>query len=463
MIAICGMGMGSLAGLLKSAGYSVTGSDDGIYPPMSTQLESLGIEIKLGYKPENLSPAPDLVIVGNAVSRRNPEVEAMLVRGLPYMSLPQVLKKFFLSGKHSVVIAGTHGKTTTTGLIAWLLEVGNKDPGFMAGGVLNNYGTNYKVGQGDFFVVEGDEYDSAFFDKGPKFLHYQPRTAIITGIEFDHADIYRNLNEIQKAFSHFILSLPEQGRLIVCKDDNNLMSLLSQGLAAKVLCQIDTYGLSKNAYWHASDIHFEASGTHFTLLRDGRPIRKFWSPLWGRHNIQNIVGAIAVVHELGVSWDKIEEGLKTFKGVKRRQELLAVIKEITVIDDFAHHPTAVRETVQAIKECFPQRRLWAIFEPRTNTSRRNIFQDSFPKSFTKADKIIIADVYCPEKIKPEERLSPEKLAQDLRTLGKDARHISGTSNILTYLCSHLIPGDVVLIMSNGNFDQLPARLITTLS
>lgn len=458
LIAVCGMGMGSLAGLLKSSGYMVSGSDEQFYPPMSLQLQELGIDLKVGYKPENLHHSPDLVVVGNAVSIGNPEVEEMLAKGLPYMSLPQALVEFYMKGKHSIVIAGTHGKTTTSALVTWLLEVGGMEPGFMVGGVLNNYGKSYKVGQGEYFVAEGDEYDSAFFDKRPKFLHYRPDTAIITGIEFDHADIYQNLATIKKAFGQFILSLPQQGRMLACWDDDNLRDLIEQELAGKVRYPLEGYGLETKADWQAKDIRFDQKGSYFVLLNNGEPVRKLYSPVWGRYNIQNIVGAIGVVHGLGISWDQIEEGLKTFKGVKRRQEIVAETKGIIIVDDFAHHPTAVRETILAIKARFPNHRLWAVFEPRTNTSRRNIFQQDYKQAFDDAKKIIIADVYRPDKIKAEERFSPEKLVEDLRNKGKEALHISGTSNILAYLSHHLIPGDVVLIMSNGSFDHLPYKL-----
>lgn len=458
LIAVCGMGMGSLAGLLKSSGYQVSGSDEQFYPPMSLQLEELGVELKLGYKPENLNHNPDLVIVGNAVSKGNPEVEEMLAKGMPYMSLPQALAEFYLKEKQPIVIAGTHGKTTTSALISWLLEAGGMEPGFMIGGILKNYGRSYKVGQGKYFVVEGDEYDSAFFDKGPKFLHYQPGTAIITGIEFDHADIYKDLAEIKKAFAQFILSLPEQGQLMVCEDDNNLRELVGQELAGKIQARLVSYGLETKAGWQAQDIRLDQSGSHFVICKDGEPIRELHSPLWGRHNIQNIVCAIGTAYSLGITWEKVEEGLKTFKGVKRRQEIVAEINGITIIDDFAHHPTAVRETILATKARFPQQRLWTVFEPRTNTSKRNIFQEAYSQSFDGAKKIIIADVYRPDKIKAEDRFSPEKLVEDLRRQGIDALHISGTFNILAYLKHYLAPGDLVLIMSNGSFDRLPYRL-----
>lgn len=463
LIAVCGMGMGSLAGLLKSSGYLVSGSDEQFYPPMNLQLQELGIDLKLGYKPENLHPNPDLVIVGNAVSKGNPEVEETLARGLPYMSLPQALAEFYLKGKHPIVIAGTHGKTTTSALISWLLEVGGMEPGFMIGGIVKNYDRSYKVGQGKYFVVEGDEYDSAFFDKRPKFFHYQASIAIITGIEFDHADIYQDLAEIKRAFAQFILSLPEQGRMLACGDDNNLRGLIEQELAGKVRCKIESYGLDAKDGWQARDIRFDQSGGHFVILRNGEPVCELHSPLWGRHNIQNIVAAIGVAHGVGVAWDKIEEGLKTFKGVKRRQEIVAETNGVIIVDDFAHHPTAVRETIRAINARFPNRRLWAVFEPRTNTSRRNIFQEAYRQAFDGAKKIIIADVYRPDKIKDEERFLPEKLAEDLRNKGKEALHISGISNILATLCQHLIPGDVVLIMSNGSFDHLPYKLAAELA
>ena len=452
------MGMGSLAGMLKSYGYVVTGSDVGVYPPMSIQLQKLGIEVKLGYCPENLDHSPDLVIVGNAVSRNNPEVRAMLAKGLPYLSFSQALGEFFLRGKHSVVTTGTHGKTTTSALMAWLLESGRQSPSFMIGGIVQNYGRSYQLNNGSCFVVEGDEYDSAFFDKRPKFLHYRPRTAILTSIEYDHADIYPNLEAIEEAFCRFVNQIPSEGLLLACREDPRVWEI-----AQKASCRVETYGLdSSNSYWKAGRVKFDERGVRFLLSQGDEQVGWFHSPLWGKHNLLNALGTIGAAFDLGVSWEDIRIGLTHFKGVKKRQEVRGQEGGIVILDDFAHHPTAVRETIAALKLSFPDRRLWAIFEPRTNTSRRKIFQNDYAHAFDLADQIIVADVDSPQKVPPQERFSPDQLVFDLCLRGKEAIHLSGTQRIIDYLGHVLKPLDVVLFMSNGDIDNIHERVLCRL-
>jgi UDP-N-acetylmuramate: L-alanyl-gamma-D-glutamyl-meso-diaminopimelate ligase len=467
IIAICGTGMSSLAGMLKNSGYEITGSDDNVYPPVSTQLEKLKISYFRGFKPSNLDHNPDLIIVGNAMSRGNPEIEAMLDRGLKHTSFPQALCDFYLKDKHSVVIAGTHGKTTTSAIVAWVLESVGLDPSFMIGGITKNFHNNYKLGMGKYFVVEGDEYDTAFFDKTPKFLHYRPRSVLLTSLEFDHADIYKNLDQIKEEFKRLIKLIPngktgfsanqEAGLLIACVDDPQIREVIQRfrGL-------LETYGFSGDAYWKADNVKVAEERTLFTVYREEEKFGDFSTSLIGRHNVQNLLGATALLNGLGLSVKEIQEGLKTFQGVRRRQELIGNIHDRIVLDDFAHHPTAVRETINAIRSHYPDRRLWAIFEPRSATNRRNIFQKDYIAAFKETDEIIIADVHLPERVPEGERFSSDQLAKDLIQEGRRARHISGTDSIISYIIKSSQPGDVILCMSNGGFDGLPMKLVKAL-
>ncbi len=454
LIAICGMGMGSLAGMLKESGYQVTGSDTDTYPPMSNQLASMGIEVRLGHKPENLRDNPDLVIVGNAVSRDNPEVEVMLERRIKYLSFPQALSQFYLSGKDPLVVAGTHGKTTTASLSAWILENAGRDPGFLIGGVLKNFQSSCRLGSGRCFVVEGDEYDSAFFDKEPKFLHYQPQMAIITSIEFDHADIYQSLEEIKISFKKFVSLLPEDGLLLAGIDDPGVREI-----AGDARCPVEWYGFDPEALWRAGEISFDGKGTNFSLYRGNEYLGRLQSPLSGDHNLLNLLGVIGFCRSLRLSLSEIQEGLKGFQGIKRRQEVKKMVGGVTVIDDFAHHPTAVRSTIDAMKKRYPGRRLWAVFEPRTASSRRKVFQSQYPDAFLKADRIIIADVYKAERIEERERFSPELMVEELVSKGKEARHLGKVDDIVRYLEDNLRNGDIVLLMSNGDFEGIAEKLL----
>lgn len=438
LIAVCGTGMGSLAGLLKGKGFAVSGSDQNTYPPMSTELEALGIKLYTGFKPENLASKPDLVIVGNAVSKNNPEVEEMLRLNIPYLSMPQALGKYFLEGKQPIVIAGTHGKTTTSALLAHLLTELGADPSYLYGGISQGGEKNYRDAKGEHFVIEGDEYDTAFFDKGPKFLHYQPTYAIITSLEFDHADIYKDLDHLSSSFENFIKLLPKNGLLLACNLYPRLLELLKFSKAP-----VQTYGIA-GADWNLSDL------------------KNIKSPLAGRHNALNLLACFALLRHLRFSPEKIQKALSTFKGVKRRQEVRGTAGGIIVIDDFAHHPTAIRETISAIKEKYTGVPLWAVFEPRSNTSIRAIFQKEFSEAFKEADRVILADAFNTAKVKDGKILDVGKLVQDISAAGTPAQHISGVEAIVSELAKNLPDPSVVLIMSNGGFGGIHEKLLTKL-
>jgi UDP-N-acetylmuramate: L-alanyl-gamma-D-glutamyl-meso-diaminopimelate ligase len=458
LIAICGVGMTALAGMLQAKGFRVTGSDQNVYPPMSTQLAELGIEIRQGFSPANLDDNPGLVVVGNAVSRSNLEVQAMLARGIPFLSFPQALAEFFLRDRHPIVVAGTHGKTTTASLMAWVLETAGVRPSYMIGGIPRNFGSNYKLGEGPFFVVEGDEYDTAFFDKGPKFLHYRPQSAILTSVEFDHADIYLDLDHVKEAFRRFVHLLPPSGYLAAGLDFPQVVDLLSA-----VACAWEGYGFSAMAHWRAEGAAGDEPGSRFVVLRQGRPVGAMRWELAGRHNIQNALGVIAVASHLGIPFERIQTGLASFAGVKRRQEIRGIVRDIIVIDDFAHHPTAICETLAALRSRYHGHRLWAIFEPRSATSRRATFQEDFVKAFAAADRVVIAGLYNPDYIPLGERLAPERLAQDIAVRwAKDARYIPGVEAIVAHVTTAAEPGDVVVIMSNGGFGGIHDKLLHAL-
>jgi len=458
LIAICGVGMSALAGMLQSTGWRVTGSDHNVYPPMSTQLEALGIELRRGFSAAHLAERPALVVVGNAVSRSNPEVQAMLAQGIPYLSFPQALAEFFLQDRHPIVVVGTHGKTTTASLLAWVLEAAGLDPSYMIGGIPQNFATNYKLGRGVFFVLEGDEYDTAFFDKGPKFLHYRPQHAILTSIEFDHADIYRDLDHVKDAFRQFTRILPAAGYLAAGIDFPHVADML-----AGVPCAWEGYGFSASARWRASEEGWSEAGACFTVSHQEQVMGSIRWGLSGRYNIQNALGVIAVASSLGLPFDAVRHGVETFAGVKRRQEVRGVAWDVTIIDDFAHHPTAIRETLAGLQERYHGRRLWAIFEPRSATSRRSIFQEAFVEAFAPADRVVIAGLYNPDAIPPEARLSPQRLAEDIaRQLGKAAVYLPEVEAIVQHVMADVLPHDVLVIMSNGGFDAIHERLLVAL-
>ena len=457
LIAVCGTGMGSLAGMLAASGFEVTGSDQAIYPPMSGQLERWGIRVMQGYRAENLAPPPDLVVVGNAMSRGNPEVEALLASGIPYLSMPEALRLFFLKGKHPLVVTGTHGKTTTTAIAARVLLEAGRDPSLLVGGVTRDFEGGFRLGKGDVFVIEGDEYDSAFFDKGPKFLHYEPRSAILTSVEFDHADIYRDLEHVREAFRRFVALIPDLGLLAVCSDD---AEALAAALTAR--CRILRYGLADNADLRGAIVEVGPAVTRFTASLRREPLGEFAIPLPGAHNVRNALGVIGACLDLGIEPGAIRAGLAAFGGVARRQELRGEVSGVAVIDDFAHHPTAVRETLDAVRARYPARRIWGIFEPRSNTSRRNIHQQALVRALEHADVAIIAGVDTPGKVPAPERLDPEVVAAELSERGRDARFIEKVGDIVADVAARARPGDVLLIMSNGGFGGIHEKILAAL-
>lgn len=458
MIAICGTGMAALAGLLKEAGHVVSGSDTQIYPPMSLLLEHASIPCHNGYDPSHIDPQTDLVIIGNAVGKTNPEVVATLERRLPYLSMPAALAKFFLSDKRSLVVTGTHGKTTTSSLLASVLASAGLDPGMMIGGWVKNFNSNYRLGKGEFFVIEGDEYDSSFFDKGPKFLHYRPDNAILTSVEFDHGDIYPNLAAIKEAFRKFVQLLPANGLLVTAAGDPNISEVI-EGAP----CAVESYGIDEEADWQAKKIEVVDGETRFEVWRRKEKIGSIQSPLIGRHNVRNTLAVIALASRIEVPFAQIQEGVHLFQGVKRRQEVVGEVNDILIIDDFAHHPTAIHETLAALRLRYPARRLWAIFEPRSATSRSHIFQKEFTEALASADGVILANLFAPEKLAPEARLDPERIVSDLVKRGKEAFFAPAPEQILETLLQRLGPGDLVCVMSSGGFGGLHQKLIAGLN
>lgn len=454
LIGICGTGMGSFAGLLKAAGHRVRGSDENVYPPMSDKLAAWGIPVASGYRPENLDPAPDLVVVGNVIKRNNPEAMAVVERGLTATSFPAALGELFLEHKHSVVVAGTHGKTTTTSMIAWLLTAAGRDPGLLVGGVPQNFGEGFRLGNGEYFVVEGDEYDTAYFDKQPKFLHYRPRTAVLTSLEFDHADIYPNVEAIEAQFDKLVALVPPGGKIVACASAPRVMDRLHLSRAP-----IETYTAQPElaATWHARDLELGERGASFALFHERIRVGRFELPLWGRHNVENAIAAISVALSAGLSVAEVREGLLEFRGVERRQTVRAEIDGVRVVDDFAHHPTAVKETIAALRARFPTGRLYGIFEPRTATSSRKYFQDLYASAFDEADQVIIASVGRKE-LAATEKLDTEVLAQAIAARGRPARHVADVDAIVALLVAEARPGDTLLLMSNGGFGGIYAKL-----
>ena len=458
ILGICGTGMAALAGMLQQRGYSVTGSDNQVYPPMSDFLQRLGIKICNGYDGRNLIPRPDLVIVGNVITRKNPEAIALAEAALPYLSFPQALAKFFITGKKSLVVAGTHGKTTTCSLLASALFHAGHDPSFMIGGIVREFDANFRLGQGQCFVAEGDEYDTAFFDKGSKFLHYRPDIAIITSVEFDHADIFADLAAIKRSFRQFVALLPPDGLLIANLDEPNVAEIV-----ADAKCRVEGYGLQRLQDWSIGEVYRHQGHTCCPIYRSGEHWAELSLQLPGRHNCLNALAVSAVLHHLGLSPAEICAGLHHFGGVKRRQEVRGVADGITVIDDFAHHPTAVRETLLALRDAYPGQRLVTVFEPRTNSSRRAIFQQDYVGSFDSADVVVLREPVPLAALTPTELFSSQQLATDLRQQRhKDAHCFADTDLILDHLDAILHGGDVVAILSNGGFDNIHSRLLARL-
>ena len=457
LMGICGVGMSSLAGMLKDRGYTITGSDQNTYPPISTFLEGLSIRVTKGYSPSNLHPPPALVIVGNVITRDNPEARELLRLGIPYLSMPQALKRFAMEGKKSIVIAGTHGKTTVSALTAWILDAAGMNPSFMIGSIAKNFDRNFKLGNGPYFVIEGDEYDTAFFDKGPKFLHYDPYLAAITGIEFDHADIYKGIEEITDSFKRLIELVPQEGALCVNGDDPLVVKVIK-----RARCPHLSFAIQRDADFTVGDMAFQNGETTFTVLREGEEYLRGTTDLFGNYNISNILAAIAISSLIGISRETIAGAIGSFKGVKRRLEFLGEYAGITVVDDFAHHPTAVRETITAVKGIYKNRRLIAVFEPRSNSSRRSIFQAAYASSFDDADLVILPEPPMMDTIPSYERFSSARLADDLNEQGIEAHHFPNNNDLLDGLLALARKGDVILFMSNGAFDNIQQRLITML-
>ncbi len=457
LIAVCGTGMGALACLLKDLGFKVTGSDQQVYPPISLLLEDKGIPVLEGFDPKHINPDYDLVVVGNAVRKDNPEAVRMRELNLPFCSMPQAINHFAGVGKKSLVIAGTHGKTTTSALLAWILFSSGLDPAYIIGGILINFGTNYRVGSGPYIVLEGDEYDTAYFDKGPKFLHYDPTAAILTSVEFDHADIFHDKNAVKVAFDSFISGMSSQSTLVAFDRDPVIRELIQNRP-----CRILSYGMDPGSAWRLGNHSASPPWIHFDVMKNGVLWGRFQTRMIGEHNLWNTLSAIAVADSLGISQPEIATAIKTFEGVKRRQEIRGCKNGITVMDDFAHHPTAVRETLRAVKSFYTAGRIIAVFEPRTNSSMRKFFQNDYPLSFDAADLVCIRNPPLLNKIPVEERFSAELLVSDLKSRGIDARFFPDTETIIDFLVTAARPDDLILIMSNGGFDRIHERLLAAL-
>lgn len=452
--------MGSLAGMLIERGHRVTGSDANVYPPMSTQLEAMGIPINLGYKAENLTERPDIVVVGNTINRGNPEMEAVLDRRWRHESMTEVLRLEFLINRRVLVVSGTHGKTTTTALAAWILETAGLNPSFLVGGVAENFGQSFRVTDGDFFVIEGDEYETSFFDKGPKFMHYVPEITILNNVEFDHADMYPDVAAIKLAFQRLIHIIPRSGRLVAGYD-----SPIVRELSPRALCPIDSFGLEPGdtlLEWTARDIRYTDAGMTFTILHRNEPFLECTTPLAGKFNIRNILAVVATATAWGADPEKIREGLATFKSVKRRMQVRGEINGITVIDDFAHHPTAVRETLDAISQKYAGRRVIAIFEPRSWSSRKKVFQHEYEQAFDAAHRVVLTPIFESFKLQADDQFSPQQVISVLREKGIPADVIDGADAIIEQIVPELREGDVVAIMSNGGFGGIHEKLLTRL-
>ena len=451
---IGGAAMAPLAGMLAESGHRVTGSDAGVYPPASTLLDSLGIRWKNGFDAANLDPAPDIVVLGNALSRGNPEVEAVLDNKLPYRSLPQTLEEFFLPGHDSLIVTGTHGKTTTTSMLSWILHHAGRKPNFLIGGVAENFGRSFGLGGGQEFVLEGDEYDSAFFDKGPKFLHYHPQEAIITSLEFDHADIYENLAAIELQFRRMVNLVPRRGRIVAWGESENV-----RGVVQKAFCPVETYGFTPGVDWLAGDLEITDGETRFRVSRNGSEVARVSMSLAGRHNVLNAVAAIAIAHGRGVSGEAIAAAMAAFRGVLRRLEVKGESSGVLVVDDFAHHPTAIRATIDAARHRWPGRKVWAIFEPRSNTMRRRVFENDLAASLATADAAVLGAVNRANLLSDEERMSPARVLEAIRKAGRTAEGFDSSQEIADHLAAETRSGDLVLVMSNGSFDGLCGKLL----
>ncbi len=465
LIGICGTAMASLAGMLKERGFRVSGSDAAAYPPMSDFLRGLGIPVAQPFDPRNLEPRPDLVVVGNAMSRGNVELEHVLDDRIDFCSLPQLLHDEFLRGKEVLVVAGTHGKTTTTSMLSWIFHSAGLDPSFLIGGIAENFGSSFHIGQGKHFILEGDEYDTAFFDKGPKFLHYFPDAIILTSVEFDHADIYKDLDAVETAFKRLVNLIPRRGRIMafdgVAGGASESPSL--ERCLAKAFCPVERYGAGPRANWQVANLHLVPGRTSWTVLRNGESWGDFEFSLAGEYNVWNATAAAALAASCGISKEAIAEALKTFKSVKRRLEVKAQVNGITIIDDFAHHPTAIAGTLKALRARYAGARLWAILEPRSNTLRRRVLQSDLARSLALADEVVVAGVFRSDAVPENERLELPALASEIERNGRPARLLADADAIVRAVAPEMRSGDVVAILSNGGFggiyEKLPARLL----
>ncbi|HWG51473.1 MAG TPA: UDP-N-acetylmuramate:L-alanyl-gamma-D-glutamyl-meso-diaminopimelate ligase [Candidatus Acidoferrales bacterium] len=457
IIGICGTAMASLAGLLKQRGLKVTGSDVAAYPPMSDFLAAMAIPVAQPYAETNLKPRPDWVVVGNAISRGNVELEHVLDQRIPFRSMPDTLYDFFLRTREPIVIAGTHGKTTSTSMLAWIFQQAGKDPSFLVGGIAENFGSSFALRQGRHFILEGDEYDTAFFDKGPKFLHYFPQAIILTSVEFDHADIYKDLDAVKTAFKRLVNLVPGKGRIIAYDADSNVDECL-----AKAFTRVERYGLREDSFWRITDLQFSSDRTTWQVLRDGQPWSSFEFALAGEYNVLNATAAAAMASNYGIEPAVIADALMSFKSVKRRLEIRAEIDGIIIIDDFAHHPTAIAATLKALRTRYPAARLWAVFEPRSNTLRRKVLQKDVISSLSIADEVVIASIFRPEAVPENERLTTTSVVNGVKKNGKRARELADADAIVESVSPELQSGDVVAILSNGGFggiyEKLPRKL-----
>ncbi len=458
VLGISGSAMAPVAGMLKERGFHVTGSDVNVYPPASTLLDSLGIRWNEGFREENLQPAPDLAVVGNIVARGNPEIEYILDEKIPYCSMPQLLEEYFIPGHTSIVVAGTHGKTTTTAMLAWIFQVAGRRPDFLVGGVLRNFKEkSYGLGGGEEFIIEGDEYETAFFDRGPKFLHYHPDELILTSLEYDHADIFPDLTAIALQFRRLVNLVPRRGRILIWGERPELRET-----AVKAFCPVETFGLTPECDWNAGDILWQDSATEFRVVFHGSEVTRIRIPAAGRHNVLNALAAVALAYGRGVECEAIEQALATFEGVRKRMEIKGEARGVLVVEDFAHHPTAIRLTLEAARTRWPGRKIWAAMEPRSNTMRRKIFQDVLPEALMIADAVLVGPVNRAQLLGEEERLSPEQIADSLLERGRPAKAFESADEIAEYLADNAKTGDVVMVLSNGSFDGLSGKLLEKL-
>lgn len=461
LLGIGGSAMAAVAGMLKERGYRVTGSDRGVSPPASTLLSSLGISWNATFDQQNLKPRPDLVVIGNVIARGNPELEYVLNEKIPYRSMAQVLEEFFLPGHESLVVTGTHGKTTTTAMLAWIFQVAGRRPNFLVGGVAENFGKSYGLGGGEEFILEGDEYETAFFDRAPKFFHYHPDNLIITSLEFDHADIYADLAAIELQFRRLVNLVPQRGRIVVWGDKEASGPSIAEA-TRRALCPVETYGFGPQNDWIAGDVSIVDEATEFRIAHRGVEIGRVRMTASGRHNVLNALGAAAIAYGRGIAREAIEQALTTFRNVRRRMDIKGQARDVLIVDDFAHHPTAIRATLEAARARWPGRRLWAAFEPRSNSMRRKVFEASLPEALSVADAVVLGPVHRAQELDDEERFSPKSVASAIRANGRIANALSSADEITDYISGQCREGDVVIVMSNGSFDGLCDKLLERL-